>query len=125
MEYLSLPLRLKEDYLARADSTEESISYAVGLLLSTPTGTMEFLPDFGCSVWDLEFSDIDTANKSEVRASLRNAIDTFEKRLYNVTVQFTKATDSGSHSLGMRVRVTGNYREEGEEKKFEGTYGLG
>jgi phage baseplate assembly protein W len=125
MEYLSIPLQLNEDYLARAESLEESISYSVGLLLSTPPGSMSFLPDFGCNVWDMEFSDIEAANKSDVRASLRNAINAFEKRLYSVSVTFQKASGQKIHQLGMKVRVTGNYREDGEEKKFEAGYNLG
>jgi phage baseplate assembly protein W len=106
MDYLSLPFRLKEDYLARADSLEESI-------------------EFGCNIWDMEFSDIDTANKSDIRASLRNAIDEFEKRLYNVSVTFAMVSGTSIHQLGMKVKVTGDYREDGEEKRFEGTYSLG
>lgn len=125
MDRLALPTALRNGYLNRADSLEESIFHAVGLLLSTRIGQMDFLPEFGCDIWQMEFSDLEVANKGEVRASLRNAIDRFEPRLFNVTVSFTSRTDSASHVLGMSVKVTGNYRDNGEEKKFEATYSLG
>lgn len=86
MDRLALPVSLRNGYLNRADSTEESIFHAVGLLLSTRIGQMNCIPDFGCDIWQMEFSDLEVANKGEVRASLRNAIDRFEPRLFNVTV---------------------------------------
>jgi phage baseplate assembly protein W len=125
MDRLALPVSLRNGYLNRADSTEESIFHAVGLLLSTRIGQMDCIPDFGCDIWQMEFSDLEVANKGEVRASLRNAIDRFEPRLFNVTVSFTSRTDSASHVLGMSVKVAGNYRDDGEEKKFEASYSLG
>ena len=124
MDYLALPFALQADYLARADSLRESIAYSVGLLLSTRVGTMEFLPEFGCDVWRMEFTDLYTANKGDVRAGLRNAIDKFEKRLYNVSVSFSPLDDNARRILGMTVKVTGDYKDDGEEKRFEATYSL-
>ncbi len=124
MEYLSLPLTLREGYLPRAD-LKESITYSIGLLLSTRVGTMPFNPEFGCDLWDKEYSDLYTASKADIRASLRNAIDKFEKRLYNVSVSFGSVSTDAPHSLGMAVKVTGNYLDGNEEKKFEASYALG
>lgn len=124
MEYLSLPLVLREGYLSRV-SLEESIIYSVGLILSTRLGTLPFERGFGCDLWDKEFSDLMTSNKADIRASLRNAIDTFEKRLYNVNVTFSNTGGSGQHTLGMMVKVTGYYKVGNEEKKLEYQYGIG
>ena len=125
MEYLSLPFTLRDGYLNRSSGLEDSIRNSVGLLLSTRLGQMEFLPEYGCQIWQMEFSDLEVANKGDVRSSLRNAIDKFEKRLFNVSVAFTTVDDSSPHVLGLSVRVTGNYRDGDEEKKFEGSYLLG
>jgi phage baseplate assembly protein W len=125
MEYLALPLQLHNDYLARAEDIGESILYSVGFLLSTRPGGLDFLPDFGCSVWDMEYTDVNTAHKSDVRSSLRNAIGKFETRLFNVSVSFSASDQSGSRPLGLKVKVTGDYLEDEEEKRFEGTYQLG
>jgi phage baseplate assembly protein W len=124
MEYLSLPLVMRDGYLARAE-LEDSIKHSIGLILSTRMGSIDFSPEFGCDLWDKEYADLQAANKSDVRASLRNAIDRFEKRLYNATVSFGLAGNHEPHILGIKAKVTGNYMDGKEEKKFEATYNLG
>ena len=124
MEYLSLPLVLREGYLPRTD-LRESIIYSIGLLLSTRVGSMPFDPEYGCDLWDKDFSDLYTANKADIRASLRNAIGKFEKRLYNVSVSLVHSGDQIKQALGMVVKVTGNYLDDNEEMKFEARYDLG
>ncbi len=124
MEYLALPLVLREGYLARAN-LQESITFSIGLLLSTRRGAIPFNMDFGCDIWEKEFSDLYTSNKADIRASLRNAIDKYEKRLYNVSLSFTDVTSDSPRILGMSVKVTGYFREENEEKKYEATFYLG
>ena len=124
MDYLALPFILREGYLDRAN-LHESLAFSVGLILCTRVDSMPFLPAYGCEIWDREFTDIQTANKGDVRSALRNAIDQFEKRLYNVSVSFANRDDPGVHALGMVVKVTGNYKEGDEEKKFEASFRLG
>lgn len=124
MDYLALPFALRDGYLEKA-ILHESITYSVGLLLSTRQGMMHFDPDFGCDIWNKEFSDLYAANKADIRASLRNAINNYEERLYNVSVSFVSVEDSSPHSLGLAVKVSGNYKDNGEEKKFDASYVLG
>ena len=88
-------------------------------------GSIDFSPEFGCDLWEKEYADLYAANKADVRASLRNAIDNFEKRLYNVTVSFGLASDHAPHVLGIKVKVSGNYLDGKDEKKFEASYNLG
>ncbi|MEW5992958.1 MAG: GPW/gp25 family protein [Candidatus Zixiibacteriota bacterium] len=125
MDYLALPLLPRDGYLPRTN-LRESIMYSVGLLLSTRIGSIPFQPDFGCGLWEREYADIVVASKADVRSSLRNAIDKFEKRLYNVSVSFVNLADARPHALGLAVKVSGNYRDENnEERKFEASYMLG
>ncbi|MDD5425312.1 MAG: GPW/gp25 family protein [candidate division Zixibacteria bacterium] len=124
MEYLSLPFILRDGYLSKTD-LRQSIAYSIGLLLSTRPGAMPFEPEYGCNIWEKEFSDIQTTNKADIRASLRNAIDIYEKRLYNVSVSFVNVEDSAPHSLGLTVRVSGNYRDGDREESFDASYQLG
>ena len=124
MEYLSLPLVMRDGYLARAN-LEDSIKHSVGLILSTRVGSIDFCPEFGCDLWDKEYADLYAANKADVRASLRNALDNFEKRLSSVTVSFGMAAEKATNVLGIKVKVTGNYLDGKEEKKFEASYNLG
>ena len=124
MDYLALPFALRDGYLEKA-SLQESITYSVGLLLSTRQGMMQFDPAYGCDIWNKEYSDLYAANKADIRASLRNAINTYEERLYNVSVSFVSVEDSAPHSLGLAVKVSGNFKDGGEEKNFEASYLLG
>jgi len=125
MDYLALPLALREGYLGRS-SLRESISYSIALILSTVPGHLDFDPEYGCIIWDKEFSDLHAANKADIRSSLRNAIDKYEKRIYNVYVSFTHSTSrTSARGLGMVGKVTGNYREGDEEKDFSESFKLG
>jgi phage baseplate assembly protein W len=125
MEYLSLPLVLRDGYLSRTD-LRESIQYAIALLLSARIGSVPFLPDFGCDLWEREYSDIVVTSKADMRASLRNAIDKYEQRLYNVSVSFINLADTRPHALGLAVKVTGNYTDDNkDEQKFEASFTLG
>jgi len=125
MDYLAIPFELREDYLTRAVNLRDSIRYSIGLLLSTRRGAMPFLPEFGCDIWEMEYGDLDTANKAAVRSTLRNAIATFEKRLTDVSVSFSNVKGPAPHAIGIEVRVSGLYRENGEEQKFEAAFMLG
>lgn len=124
MEYLSLPLTLSEGYLTRC-TLEESIIYSIGLILSTRQGQLSFAPEFGSEIWDREFSDLATSNKADMRGKLRNAIDKYEKRLYNVSVVTSQTQDSAAASPKMVAEVTGNYKDGNEEKTLKYSYRLG
>lgn len=124
MEYLSLPLVLREGYLGRAN-LDESIMYSVGLILSSRIGSMHFNPEYGCGIWEKEFADLYTTNKADIRANLRNAISKYEKRLYDVSISFTNIENAAVHQLGLAVKVSGHYRDNNQEKKFEGTFHIG
>ena len=121
MEYFSLPLVLREGYLSRT-TIEESIIYSVGLIISTRIGQMPFAPEYGCDMWEKEFSDILTVRSADIRAGLRNAIDKFEKRLYSVSVSFVNPQKDSSQANKVVIKVTGNYKDGTEEKKLEHSY---
>jgi len=124
MDYLALPVVLRNGYFIKADLAE-SIAYSIGLILSTRRGTMAFEPDFGCEIWDKEYSDLYSANKANIRSSIRNAIDKYEKRVYNTSVSLAGFDNAAHDPLGLRVKVSANYREDGEERKFERTFRVG
>ena len=114
---------MRSGFLEKAD-VRESLIYSIGLILSSRAGTMPFDPNYGCSIWDREFSDMLTTNKADIRSALRNAIDKYEKRLFNVSVSFLNLDSRGPRTLGIAVKVSGNYKDGGEERKFEATYNL-
>ena len=127
MDFLALPLTLRKGYFSKVDLAE-SIRYSIGILISTRKGMLPFDTEFGSDLWEKEFSDLYIAKKSDIRASLRNAIGLFEKRLYSVTVSVVNVTrDQGGseQAVSVVVKVSGNYRDDNEEKRFESTYAIG
>ena len=124
MEYLALPFVLRNGYLGRAEIFD-SIAQSIGLILSTRLKMLPFDKNYGCDIWDKEFSDIQTINKSDMRASFRNAISKYEKRLENVAVSFAASSDGKLHSIGMIAKVTGTYFDGKSKKRFEASYNVG
>ncbi|MCU0639937.1 MAG: GPW/gp25 family protein [Candidatus Krumholzibacteria bacterium] len=124
MEYLSLPFALRKGYLRTTD-LGESISNSIGLILSTRRGSLPFDPEYGCDLWEKEYSDLFMVNKSDVQGSIRNAISKFEPRLYNISVSLINIQTGPDHPLGVAVKVIGNYRDEKDEKRFEEVFSIG
>jgi len=124
MEYLSLPFRIRNGFCEREDMYG-SIKQSIGLILCTRPGSLPFDPEYGCDIWDKEYADLTTANKADVRGSVRNAIDRFEKRIYNVSVSFSTEDAHSLHSLGLTVKVSGNFKDGSEEKRFQENFSLG
>ncbi|MFH2050352.1 MAG: GPW/gp25 family protein [bacterium] len=123
MEYFSLPLVLREGYLLRTN-LEESIIYSVGLIISTRIGQMPFAPEYGCNIWEKEYSDLMAANSADIRSGLRNAIDKFEKRLYSVSVSLVNTKKDDLQVNNVVIKVTGNYKDGSEEKRLEHHYSI-
>jgi phage baseplate assembly protein W len=124
MDYIALPFALKKGYLEKTD-LYKSISNSIGLILSTRQGTLPFDSDYGCGLWDREFSDFFMVNRQDVQGSVRNAINQFEPRLYNVSATLVNIDSGPEHPLGIAVRVIGNYRDENVEKRFEEIFSIG
>ena len=124
MEYLSLPFVLKKGYLQKTD-LYESISFSVGLILSSRPGSIPFSPEYGCNIWEREYSDFYAANKSDIRTGIRNAIGKFEKRLHHVSVSLEASGSGARWMFGIKVKIIGKYDDRGEENKFEEVYTTG
>jgi phage baseplate assembly protein W len=124
MEYLSLPFSLDKGYLNKVD-LYESISFSVGLILSTRIGSIAFEPGYGCEIWDKEFSDMQSTNRGDIRASVRHAIGKYEKRLHHVSVSMENVDVKSGRPLGIVIKVSGKFDEDGKEKKFEEIFATG
>lgn len=124
MEYISLPFALRKGFLNKTD-LYDSLTCSIGLLLSTRYGALKFDPEFGCDLWEREFSDMYSANRSDIQGSVRNAIDKYERRLFNVSVSLINIDSGPNHPLGIAVKVIGNYRDGADEKRYEETFRVG
>ncbi len=124
MEYLSLPFLLRKGFLNKTD-LYDSITNSIGLILSTRKGSLPFDPEYGCDLWDKEFSDLFMANRSELQGSIRNAIDIYEARMFNVSVSLMNIDSGPDHPLGIAVKVIGNFKDEKDERRFEEIFSIG
>ena len=124
MEYISLPFALRKGYLDKTD-LYNSIFNSIGLILSTRKGSMPFSPDYGCDLWDREYSDLLMVNRQDVQGSIRNAISQYEPRLFNVSATLLNIDTGSSHPLGIAVKIIGNYKDENEEKRLEEIFSIG
>ena len=124
MEYLSLPFLLRKGFLDKTD-LYDSITNSIGLILSTRKGSLPFDPEYGCDLWDKEFSDLFMANRSELQGSIRNAIDIYEARMFNVSVSLMNIDSGPDHPLGIAVKVIGNFKDEKDERRFEEIFSIG
>jgi len=124
MKYLALPLILRKGHFKKTD-LHSSISSSVGLILSTRPGSIPFEPEFGCDIWDKEFSDFFSTNRSDVQGSVRKAIGKYEKRLFNVSASLTNVQTAPGHPLGIAVKVIGNYQDGDDKKRFEEIFRVG
>jgi len=124
VDFVALPLILREGHWRRC-SLRESISYSVGLILNTRYGILDYDPEYGCPIWDHEFADLYTINRADLRGRLRHAIGTLEPRLTAISIDFEPVPNVESRSLGIRVKVTGYFKDDGDEQRFEAAYILG
>ncbi len=69
-------------------SLGESISQYLMLIISTPTKKIPSLPDFGCAIWDLQFTLIESRYRwqNAVAESLEKTISKYETRLGDISV---------------------------------------
>lgn len=69
-------------------SEPESIDKHIELLLSTCPGEHSFDKNYGCRIWDMDFERIVSGKKWEEDfvACIREAVQTFEKRIDNIEV---------------------------------------
>jgi len=124
MDYLSLPFSLDKGYFKKVD-LYDSIACSVGLILSTRIGSIPFEPGYGCEIWEKEFSDMQSTNRGDIRAGVRNAISKYEKRLHHVSVSMENVEIKSGRPLGIVIKVSGKYDEDGKEKKFEEVFTTG
>ena len=123
MDYLALPVVLKDGFLPRANLRDNIIN-SIGVILATRPGVLPFAPEFGCGLWEREFSDMPTARKGDISASLRIAISTHEKRLYDLDVTYKESRDERSSKLGLVVTITGKYLEDDTERELDVSFSL-
>jgi phage baseplate assembly protein W len=121
-QYYKLPIRFSsvfdEDGRRFAVCDElSSIDQYIELLLTTCPGEHKFDKSFGCGIWDMDFESVTSRQnwKDSFTAHILKAIQTFEKRLQDVSVEieindvarhdYTLQTTAIKQEVQIRVRA--------------------
>ncbi len=119
-EYYALPLRcdlLTQGSAARKPvnarvlytSLEESIQDNIYLLITTPFRSVRFDVEYGCEVWEGDFSSTNESNDTrwtdEIQSSVLRAVRTYEHRLERIEV-LAEMDRAGGDDAHKRLVVT-------------------
>ena len=84
MAYLSIPLKVVKNGLARENKIKRSIDEALNMLLTTPCYN-----SIGDSKYGFVFNNMRSKNMNTFAAELKEAVKVYEKRLEEVAVTMT------------------------------------
>ncbi|MBN2484896.1 MAG: GPW/gp25 family protein [Bacteroidales bacterium] len=89
--YYTLPLNYASLKGRKAHDTcglQTSVAQYIHLITTTYLGEFRVDPEFGCNVWEYDFDNTVTDNslKENLKKSILNALDKYEKRLHNSSV---------------------------------------
>lgn len=90
--YYTIPLSIEsllEKKRHRRCTLQASIEQNVHLILVTHNNEYRYDPDYGCEVWDNDFSFVlqDKSWKNKIERSAQSALVNYEKRLDNIKVR--------------------------------------
>lgn len=88
---------------------EEDIRQAIYLIIMTRKGERVMRPEFGCSIHDYAFDNMDYETLSRIEETVKEALVLWEPRIRNIEVQASRA-DAGRLDIEISyvVRTTNN-----------------
>ena len=115
-QYHSLPFALdkimQQKELPKC-SLQQSVAQHLHLIATTAFGELPADENFGCSIWDLDFGNLSSVNKTKesIKHSLLLSIQLYEKRLGNVRVdllmgQEEPAVKAAGHCIKKVIHIT-------------------
>ena len=120
--YLRLPLH-RERLRFETVGLEESIREFIGLIMTTRPGYYRFNPDFGCRIWELEYTYIKSARfKEDVHKTVQESVERYEPRLKSVRVDVSvRGFEGSSERKLVEIWVRGIIKATGKvlEEKFD------
>ncbi len=117
-QYYKLPLDLgsicRQNEIPLLD-IKASIAQNIHLIATTFMGESKYDPDFGCSVWEVDFDNASTNNelKENLKGSLTNAILDYEKRITDFEVS-VEIRQSELRTLVQRIKKRIDISVEGK-----------
>jgi hypothetical protein len=114
-------------FLKRTESQRKSIDEHIGFILTTRPGDYKYNKEYGFTIWDLEFENLEiekfnTHNnpRQDIEKTLQKVITKFEPRLKNVEVEiifiYKKVFKGKKIKFFVNLTVSGNIINKLEEK---------
>ncbi len=133
--YYQAPLNFKrffEQKELKKITLQESISQFISIIITTCFEEYAFDDDFGSEIWETDFDLLVNTNvlKERIKRSLRNQINTYEKRLSNVNLTIDLKEDISGKSNKIRLKkylkigITATIVKTDEPYSFVGDYYL-
>jgi len=131
--YYQAPLDFKrffEQKELRKLTLQESISQFISIIITTYFEEYTYDDDFGSEIWETDFDLLVNTNvlKEQIKRSLKNQIDTYEKRLTNVSLVINLREDVSGKSNKIRLKkflnisIVGTIVKTDEPYRFTGDY---
>lgn len=110
----------------------DSISQFISIIITTYFEEYTFDEDFGSEIWETDFDLLVNANviKERIKRSLKNQIETYEKRLSNIdlNVELMETLSSNSKKVRLKkylyITIKGTIIKTDEPFVFTGDYYL-
>ncbi|MRX64888.1 GPW/gp25 family protein [Maribacter luteus] len=113
-------------------SMRESISQFISIIITTYFEEYAFDEGFGSEIWETDFDLLVNANvlKEQIKKSLKNQIETYEKRLSNIdlNVELMETLSSNTNKVRLKkylfITIKGTIIKTDEPFVFKGDYYL-
>lgn len=110
----------------KMSSDNEDIKESIYIILMTRKGERLLMPNFGSNINDFVFEVVNETNLTLMESSIKNSIQTYEKRISDLKVEITQdGQDSGKLMINIsyvisKINMPGNivfpfYIQEGVE----------
>ncbi|AIY14431.1 MULTISPECIES: GPW/gp25 family protein [Cellulophaga] len=134
-QYYEAPFDFKrffEKKELRKITLQESISQFISIIITTYFEEYVFDEGFGSEIWETDFDLLVNANvlKEQIKRSLTNQIETYEKRLgnTNLTINLQESVSENSNKVRLKkylnITITGTLLKTNEPYYFSGDYYL-
>lgn len=131
--YYKIPLDFKNLTSGRETekvNIDESIAQFISVIITTVFGEYKYDEEFGTIIWDTDFNQLDNPNllKEQIKNSIFEKIDQYEKRIRITNVQLVVVEDTLRSDIKIRVKkrldvlINGIVKQTNQPYYFRSSY---
>lgn len=111
----SLPVTTDGEGAIETADGREDVEQSIRIILETAKGERVMRPDFGCSIHEYAFATIDTTTLRLVETTVREALETWERR---IEVQSVSASTDRLDEGRLDVEIEYRLRRTNDERNL-------